>query len=49
MSEENKINALGKTAAYQLADVTKTKPQFGMLTPRWLTKFLEFKGLESGI
>ena len=49
MSEENKINALGKTAAYQLADVAKTKPQFGMLTPRWLTKFLEFKGLESGI
>ena len=49
MSDENKINALGKTAAYQLADVAKTKPQFGMLTPRWLTKFLEFKGLESGI
>ena len=49
MSEEIKINALGKAAAYQLADVTKTKPQFGMLTPRWITKFLEFKGLDSGI
>ena len=49
MSDENKINALGKAAAYQLADVAKTKPQFGMLTPRWLTKFLEFKGLDSGI
>ncbi|MBQ3349916.1 MAG: hypothetical protein IJG38_05915 [Thermoguttaceae bacterium] len=49
MSDENKINALGSPAAYQLADVAKTKPQFGMLTPRWLTKFMEFKGLASGI
>ncbi len=49
MSDENKINALGRPAAYQLADVAKTKPQFGMLTPRWLTKFMEFKGLASGI
>ncbi len=48
MSEE-KINALGAAAAYNLASVTKTAPQFGALTPRWLTKFLEFKGLESGI
>ena len=49
MSDENKINALGRPAAYQLADIAKTKPQFGMLTPRWLTKFMEFKGLASGI
>ena len=49
MSDEAKINALGKAAAYQLADVTKTKPQFGMLTPKWTTKFLEFKGLDAGI
>ena len=49
MAEEIKINALGKAAAYQLADVTKTKPQFGMLTPKWLSKFLEFKGLDAGI
>lgn len=49
MSDENKINALGSPAAYQLADIAKTKPQFGMLTPRWLTKFMEFKGLASGI
>ena len=48
---ENKavINALGAKAAYNLANVTKTKPQFGSLTPKWLTKFLEFKGLETGI
>ncbi|MBR0460261.1 MAG: hypothetical protein IJJ26_13580 [Victivallales bacterium] len=49
MSESIKINALGKAAAYQLADVSKTKPQFGLLTPKWLSRFLEFKGLDSGI
>jgi hypothetical protein len=43
------INALGRDAAYQLANVTKTTPQFGALTPRWLTKLLEFKGLDAGI
>jgi len=49
MAEQNKINALGSNAAYQLADVAKTRPQFGSITPRWTTKFLSFKGLESGI
>ena len=49
MSESIKSNALGKAAAYQLADVTKTKPQFGLLTPKWLSRFLEFKGLDAGI
>ena len=43
------IVALGAKAAYNLANVTKTKPQYGALTPKWLTKFLEFKGLETGI
>ncbi|MCL2100374.1 MAG: hypothetical protein FWH22_01520 [Fibromonadales bacterium] len=43
------LNALSKTQAYQLADIAKTPPQFGSITPRWLTRFLEFKGLESGI
>ena len=49
MAEEIKINALNKAAAYQLADVAKTRPQFGMLTPKWLSKFLEFRGLDSGV
>ena len=49
MSDEIKINALGKAVAYQLADVTKTRPQFGLLTPKWLSRFLEFKGLDAGI
>lgn len=44
-----KINALGRETAYNLADVTKTRPQFRAITPRWLTKFLEFKGLDAGI
>ncbi|MBR5759678.1 MAG: hypothetical protein IKX88_13895, partial [Thermoguttaceae bacterium] len=43
------VNALGPAAAYNLADVVKTRPQFGALTPKWLTKFLEFKGLASGV
>ena len=49
MSKEEKIVALGKKAAYNLADVTKTKPQYGALTPKWVTRVLEFKGLDAGI
>ncbi|MDR2740751.1 MAG: hypothetical protein LBB98_01145 [Treponema sp.] len=43
------INALGRDAAYQLANITKTPPQYGALTPKWLSRFLEFKGLEAGV
>ncbi|MDR0330414.1 MAG: hypothetical protein LBH93_01720 [Chitinispirillales bacterium] len=52
MSKESKelnLNALNKAQAYQLADIAKTPPQFGAITPRWLTRFLEFKGLSAGI
>jgi hypothetical protein len=49
MSENISLNALGKKAAYNLADIAKTRPQFGSLTPKWTTRFLEFKGLSSGI
>jgi hypothetical protein len=52
MAEREKpfqTHALSRAEAYQLADVTKTRPQFGAITPRWLTKFLEFKALETGI
>ncbi|MDR1411188.1 MAG: hypothetical protein LBI91_03160 [Spirochaetaceae bacterium] len=49
MAEKENLNALGRSAAYQLANVTKTPPQFGSLTPRWLTRVLEFKGLDAGI
>jgi hypothetical protein len=43
------INALGAQAAYNLADITKTRPQYGAISPKWLTKLLEFKGLQTGI
>lgn len=43
------INALGAKAAWTLADINKTRPQFGAVTPKWTTRFLEFKGLASGI
>jgi len=43
------LNALNKAQAYQLADVTKTPPQFGAVTPRWVSRFLEYKGLDAGI
>jgi hypothetical protein len=46
---EKQINALGRDAAYQLANVQKTPPQYGALTPKWLAKALEFKALETGI
>jgi hypothetical protein len=48
MPEKN-INALGPQTAYQLADITKTRPQFAAITPRYLTRLLEFKALDAGI
>jgi hypothetical protein len=44
-----KSNILSREEAYQLADITKTRPQYAALTPRWLTKFIEFKALDTGI
>ena len=55
MAEQNKTtantapNALGGTTAYQLANVTKTQPQFEAITPRWITKILDWKALDTGI
>jgi hypothetical protein len=45
----NELNALPREAAFQLADVIKTRPQYGALTPKWVSRFIEFKGLDSGI
>ena len=47
--QENKSKALSAQCAYQLADVEKTAPQFLPLTPRWLSRFLDWKPLESGV
>jgi hypothetical protein len=39
---------LREQAAFQLANVTKTAPQYGAITPRWLVRLLDWKPLESG-
>jgi hypothetical protein len=41
--------SLGEQGAYQLANVTKTAPIYGAITPRWLVRLLDWKPLESGI
>lgn len=49
MAEENvQRQALGEQAAFQLANVTKTVPQYGAITPRWLVRLLDWKPLEAG-
>lgn len=45
---EGAQHALGERAAFQLANVTKTPPQYGAITPRWLVRFLDWKPLEAG-
>ena len=47
--KEYKSKALSAHCAYQLADVEKTAPQFISITPRWLSRFLDWKPLDSGI
>jgi len=49
VAEEDVVHqALGEQAAFQLANVTKTAPQYGAITPRWLVRLLDWKPLESG-
>ena len=49
MAEENvPRQVLGEQAAFQLANVTKTAPQYGAITPRWLVRLLDWKPLEAG-
>lgn len=49
MSETNKQTTLNAKTAYNLANVTKTAPIYENITPKYLPKLLEFKGLETGI
>jgi len=42
------LHSLGEKAAFQLANVTKTPPQYGAITPRWLVRLLDWKPLEAG-
>jgi hypothetical protein len=49
MAEGGSVHhTLGERAAFQLANVTKTPPQYGAITPRWLVRFLDWKPLEAG-
>ena len=41
--------SLGEQAASQLANVTKTPPIYGAITPRWIVRLLDWKPLEAGI
>lgn len=50
MPDQNDLpQALSARSAYQLADVSKTVPQYGLITPRWLARFLELKPIDTGI
>lgn len=49
LENNRKTDFLTSGAAYQLADITKTVPQFESITPRWLSRLLEWKPLENGI
>ena len=48
MTEEVSRVSLREESAFQLANVTKTAPQFGAITPRWLVRLLDWKPLEAG-
>ena len=41
-------HTLGEVAAFQLANVTKTAPQYRAITPRWLVRLLDWKPVEAG-
>ena len=41
--------SLGEPAAIQLANVTKTAPIYGAITPRWIVRLLDWRPLEAGI
>ncbi len=50
MSKTQKTNiSLPDQAAYQLANVTKTPPQYEAITPRWLVRLLDWKPLDAGV
>lgn len=48
MPDASPSHSLGEKAAFQLANVTKTPPQYQAITPRWLVRLLDWKPLEAG-
>jgi len=49
MADTTNSSSLTEQAAYQLANVTKTAPIYGAVSPRWLVRLLDWKPLEAGI
>lgn len=50
MAENQDVRqALGDHAARQLANATKTVPQYSIITPRWLVHLLQWQPVEAGI
>src|SRR5580700_6002019 len=50
MANETEVQtALGDVAARQLANATKTAPQMSSISPRWLTRLLQWVPVEAGI
>jgi hypothetical protein len=48
MADETAPNTLGAQAARQLSNTTKTPPQWGANTPRWLVSLLPWTPVEAG-
>ena len=49
MPDEIERRTLSESAARQLANATKTRAQWGGITPRWLVNFLTWTPVEAGI
>jgi hypothetical protein len=49
MVDELERRTLSESAARQLANATKTRAQWGGITPRWLANFLTWTPVEAGI
>ena len=49
MGETMVRTSLGEIAARNLADVTKTAPQMGSLSPRWLLRMLPWVDVDAGL
>ena len=49
MTDEVERRTLSEGAARQLANATKTRAQWGGISPRWLVNFLAWTPVEAGI
>src|SRR5271165_4558479 len=49
MVDDVERRTLSESAARQLANATKTRAQWGGITPRWLVNFLTWTPVEAGI